>query len=175
MSAAHCGARLEKIIFPRLHVERAMDDEDVAKPLQKSRIEINIKGSLTTKDHPKNGHAYVIVSVHFDAEAVAHDSQETMVSVGITCAGYFQCSKGHTLDEVTAYVAANADAVSNLWTPQIYSTAVMEFERLVSLAGLPSMNVSLSPPFLPSETEGASKVAATKPKRPRKKAEPKSA
>ncbi len=171
-SNEHCGARLEKILFPRLHLQRALDEDEVAKPLEKSRIEINIRGSLTTKDHPQNGHVYVIVSIHFDAKAVTHDSKETMVSVELTCAGYFKCAAGHSLEEVTAYVAANSDEVSMLWTPQIYSTAVMEFERLVSLAGLPAINMSLSPPFLATEGEEVNQTPTAKPKRPRKKVKP---
>lgn len=171
-SNEHCGARLEKILFPRLHLQRAQDEDAVAKPLEKSRIEINIRGSLTTKSHPQNGHAYVIVSTHFDAKAVTHQSKETMVSVELTCSGYFKCAAGHSLEEVTAYVATNSDEVSMLWTPQIYSTAVMEFERLVSLAGLPPMNMSLSPPFLTTAAEDVNQTPTAKPKRPRKKVKP---
>lgn len=169
--AMHCGARLEKIIFPRIVLERAMDEEEVAKPLKRSSIELNVKGSLTTQDHPTNGHAYVVASMHFDAKATSQETGEIMVGVGLTCAGYFRCSSGLTLDELTEYVTANTDAVSVAWTMQIYSAAVLEFERLLSLAGLPSMKLSMSPP-LPGMEQESESVSLTTAKPVRKKAKP---
>lgn len=155
----HCGAVLRKILFPFAAVNRTRNEAEVPVPLRKSKLVISIKGGVSLESAPDEG-VYAVVAVSIGAQAKAADNDDELMSAAITCLGYFRCAKEFDIQTVDRYITDKADLVTRHWTEQIYAAAVVELQRLIHQAGLPPLNISLSPP---------NEMTAAKAKKPRKR------
>ncbi|MGZ0107165.1 hypothetical protein [Achromobacter sp. KK8] len=173
---AICDSPLEKIIFPFVGIRRAELDNNLPRPLAKSKLTFTAEGSIQGVDHPTNGHNYVVLTLKLHANAKSQETDEVLVTIALTCLGYFRCDKGHTPEAIEAYFDAEEEGYAKKCIAQIYPTAVFELERLVRQAGLPAMNLALSAPsnvnLVKEEIKPTSQAPARGRRTPTKKAKP---
>jgi hypothetical protein len=137
---------LDKIIFPSVAIHRAMDEDGIPLRLKKSKLAFDVGGSLQSHEDAEKGHSYAVMKLTLKAMATEMQSGAEMVSVALTCLGYFRCDKAHDQDAVNSYLDGNHEEFARRGVDKIYPAAVLEFDRLVRQTGLPSMNLSPSPP-----------------------------
>lgn len=164
----HCGTVLERIIFPFVGLNRALDSEGLPKAMEKSRLEVKMSGRVGGHKGGSDKGIIVIVELVLAAKALSIKSGEELITAGITAHGHFRCDEEISLAEAQHYVEENTELVTRHWTQQIYTPAVMELDRLVQASGLPSLKIPLNAPeFTDKVADKPAKKAAKRVRPPK--------
>lgn len=143
---------LEKVLFPVVRIERQLDDKGLLTTATRASLTQSTEAGLTATRR-SNDRTYTVAKLTLSCVAEEDDSNRTLLSASITCLAYFLHDEGVTVEEAEKWIESGGAKLVDGLVVQIYSLAVLEFERLIAGTGLPPLRTPMQMPSFEGEGE----------------------